>query len=94
MSVIIGLSHLTNECWSPAGVIDECTPGGWYVLKDVHHRAELGFPLVVGPDHIELIPTSCKAMITEMSHLVKDYNFQNMVTTYQDYLTQYFRYFG
>lgn len=64
------------------------------MLKDVHPSAELGLPLVVGPNHIELIATSCEEMITKMSDLVKDYNFQNMVTTYQDYLTQHFRYVG
>lgn len=76
---------------SPAGVIDECTPGGWYVLKDVHHRAELGFPLVVGPDHIELIPTGCEEIISEMCEMVKNYDFQTMVNTYQDYLVHHFR---
>lgn len=75
-------------------MIDECTPGGWYVLKDVHRGAELGFPLMVGPDHVELIATSCEETITEMSDLVKNYNFQNMVTIYQDYLTQHFKYVG
>jgi hypothetical protein len=40
-----------------SGVIDELTPGGWFVLTNIHANTELGFPLVVGPRQIEFIPT-------------------------------------
>jgi hypothetical protein len=90
--LLVALSS-QSVCWSLSGLIDERTPGGWFVLKDVHASTELGFPLVVGPRHIEFIPKKYKATVTEMAcSLVKDYNVHDMMTTYQDYLTKHFRY--
>lgn len=47
--------------WMHEGKVDKCTPAGWLILSKVHASStELAFPLVVGPQSIELLSDRAK----------------------------------